>query len=602
MMPPLLPDARSRRALLCVLCQAVAMGYDRTQFVVAGSVPKVDGYECAICHDVVCDATSCQQGHRRAAPRCLVCAGRIRACCVRLASLSADGCGAGVCGDANSARSFCRACIERALLRRLRCPLDPSETLSVATLVPNRAVNAHLNSLTVRCTHAAALAGAGSASCDWTGALDGLQEHLNSACRLHVVACRWAGCGMQLARCAMGAHEAACVFRQLAAALGAFPGVFVRPALALDESLSSPRTRFDAHGVTTSAAAAARGMGLMNPVTVARLMSSSLHVPPCGIFVPPADVLSRGEDAEALRQQLVACAQLQEDSSDDEEEDEEEDDDDEDEEDEDEEVDDEDEEEEEALHLVAALLDLRSSAAADTPRLAALRERILQELLLWQETPAGRACWPRPPAAVRTAAGELSTDPATLAAYGNPADASAAPIPPLREVKVTCENGVTRTTLQSCCVKCGRYFATRAADLPPGERPGGNPPPEYTSIDPLLLHTLCGSCHVDTIVNREKYHVGDDGTPMALDVTPPIWQEGGTEASTRAASVTRTFARGSYNFCWPLGALGAKMRELCCKHAPALLLLAPHPAARMRLLQATAEARANAAAQSALPC
>jgi hypothetical protein len=43
------------------------MGYDRAQFVVAGSVPAVDGYECAICSDVVCDATSCQQGHRRAA-------------------------------------------------------------------------------------------------------------------------------------------------------------------------------------------------------------------------------------------------------------------------------------------------------------------------------------------------------------------------------------------------------------------------------------------------------------------------------------------------------------------------------------------------------
>jgi hypothetical protein len=55
--------------LLRALWQARAMGYDRAQFVVQGSVPAVDGYECAICHDVVRDATSCLQGHRRAA-RC----------------------------------------------------------------------------------------------------------------------------------------------------------------------------------------------------------------------------------------------------------------------------------------------------------------------------------------------------------------------------------------------------------------------------------------------------------------------------------------------------------------------------------------------------
>jgi hypothetical protein len=39
------------------------MGYDRALFV--GDLPAVEGFECAICHDVIEDAVLCQQGHRR---------------------------------------------------------------------------------------------------------------------------------------------------------------------------------------------------------------------------------------------------------------------------------------------------------------------------------------------------------------------------------------------------------------------------------------------------------------------------------------------------------------------------------------------------------
>jgi hypothetical protein len=55
------------------------MGYDRALFV--GDLPAVEGFECAICHDVIADAVLCQQGHRRVCrsavqKRCCVCAER----------------------------------------------------------------------------------------------------------------------------------------------------------------------------------------------------------------------------------------------------------------------------------------------------------------------------------------------------------------------------------------------------------------------------------------------------------------------------------------------------------------------------------------------
>jgi hypothetical protein len=47
--------------------------------------------------------------------------------------------------------------------------------------------------------------------------------------------------------------------------------------------------------------------------------------------------------------------------------------------------------------------------------------------------------------------------------------------------------------------------------------------------------------------------------------------------------------------------MGAKTRQLCCTHAPALLFLAPLPAARLCVMQVIAEARARAAARREAP-
>jgi hypothetical protein len=112
--------------------------------------------------------------------------------------------------------SFCRVCIVASLKQRKSCPHD-RKFLSERGLVPNRAVNDHLNKLTVRCTGAATLTGAAAdAACDWTGALSALQQHLESACPMEDVTCKWAGCGAVLARRHIAAHEQdACGFRLL---------------------------------------------------------------------------------------------------------------------------------------------------------------------------------------------------------------------------------------------------------------------------------------------------------------------------------------------------------------------------------------------------
>jgi hypothetical protein len=114
-------------------------------------------------------------------------------------------------------RSFCRVCILASLKQRKSCPHD-RKFLSERSLVPNRAVNNHLSTLTVRCTRAATLAGAaaGAAACDWTGAPCALQQHVESACPMGEVTCKWAGCGGALARRHIGAHEQeTCGFRLL---------------------------------------------------------------------------------------------------------------------------------------------------------------------------------------------------------------------------------------------------------------------------------------------------------------------------------------------------------------------------------------------------
>jgi hypothetical protein len=89
-------------------------------------------------------------------------------------------------------------------------------------------------------------------------------------------------------------------------------------------------------------------------------------------------------------------------------------------------------------------------------------------------------------------------------------------------------------------------------------------------MDTFRVPTLCHACHMDTLRNADLYWVGADGVPMVLDTTPPIWQEG---RDTDTANERRQFARGGYNYCWPMGGCGNKMRELYLKYAPALLFL-----------------------------
>jgi hypothetical protein len=113
--------------------------------------------------------------------------------------------------------SFCRACILAWLNQHNSCPYDSTFLMNKHNLVPNRAVNDHISTLTVRCTGAAALTGAAAdAACDWMGALSALQQHLESACPVEEVTCKWAGCGDALARRHIAAHEQdVCDFRLL---------------------------------------------------------------------------------------------------------------------------------------------------------------------------------------------------------------------------------------------------------------------------------------------------------------------------------------------------------------------------------------------------
>jgi hypothetical protein len=131
-------------------------------------------------------------------------------------------------------------------------------------------------------------------------------------------------------------------------------------------------------------------------------------------------VLSPGEDAEALREALLAAhAQLRGTAATD----------------------------ADALQLVAALLNLRG----DETQCAALRDRLLEDVVAWLLTEEGSQSWLLPPAAVRTASGELTTDPETLAQYGNPVDRnpSVTPVSPVCEVLITCSDGSTFRAFQA---------------------------------------------------------------------------------------------------------------------------------------------------------
>jgi hypothetical protein len=173
------------------------MGYHRALFVREASV---EGYDCTVCLDVVEEPTQCHNGH-----------------------------------------TFCRACIVGALQRKAECPLD-REPLSVATLVPNRMVAAHLAVLPVRCVHAAALRGDRSevegdddgeaeSACAWRGQLSALREHLGRECEAVTVACANASCAATFARRDAAAHAALCAHEHVACAVDGCGARVARHAL-----------------------------------------------------------------------------------------------------------------------------------------------------------------------------------------------------------------------------------------------------------------------------------------------------------------------------------------------------------------------------------
>jgi hypothetical protein len=179
------------------------MGFPSALFAVQGAPPsRMEDWDCAICHDVVDDATLCRQGHTCASTHAR------QLCC------AAGGANApAACADASHARSFCRACITEALAHKRECPMD-RQPLTATSLVPNFMLNNHLSAHTVVCLHAAAITGA-AADCAWSGRLDSLCTHLGSTCPLEPAACQWAGCSATAARMALPAHEAGCRHRLL---------------------------------------------------------------------------------------------------------------------------------------------------------------------------------------------------------------------------------------------------------------------------------------------------------------------------------------------------------------------------------------------------
>jgi hypothetical protein len=96
------------------------------------------------------------------------------------------------------------------LRHKRECPNDRSK-LTLAKLVPNRAVNNHLSSLTVRCTHAAAVTGAAE-GCAWTGLLDALRAHLDAVCPLQDICCLHADCAAEFPRGRAQEHAGVCLF------------------------------------------------------------------------------------------------------------------------------------------------------------------------------------------------------------------------------------------------------------------------------------------------------------------------------------------------------------------------------------------------------
>ena len=147
---------------------------------------------CQICHNVLHEPRSCQQGH-----------------------------------------TFCRRCIVEWLGQKEECPVG-REPLREANLTNVRPLEGIVSRLQVRCEHATAgndedtpaakrsrrsslpATPVQRPGCGWTGKLSEREAHLRDDCQFAPVACPLDGCGEEVPRHALGAHTAACKYRLVA--------------------------------------------------------------------------------------------------------------------------------------------------------------------------------------------------------------------------------------------------------------------------------------------------------------------------------------------------------------------------------------------------
>ncbi len=112
--------------------------------------------------------------------------------------------------------SFCKSCITARLQAAAVCPFG--HALDARSIIPNLAVQSHLDSLPVRCPqHASLLPGYyWGPCCTWTGTLQDLDRHLGE-CPRALTACRRPGCGHTAERHEVRYHEQqVCEFRTVA--------------------------------------------------------------------------------------------------------------------------------------------------------------------------------------------------------------------------------------------------------------------------------------------------------------------------------------------------------------------------------------------------
>jgi hypothetical protein len=94
------------------------------------------------------------------------------------------------------------------------CPFG--HALDARSIIPNSAVQSHLDSLPVRCPHHVEIAydyGA-KAFCTWTGTLQDVDWHLGE-CPRALTRCRWPGCGHTVERHEVQYHEQLCAFHTM---------------------------------------------------------------------------------------------------------------------------------------------------------------------------------------------------------------------------------------------------------------------------------------------------------------------------------------------------------------------------------------------------